>query len=122
LINDEGGRQHPNLSKAGKWVLAVAEDWIGNTQLGDKLPDFVDVRIFESHSPNFGSNSVILVKKCLLVQGGPMTQAEIETFESSQYHQSAIQVRRYDDDGKVAGLEIKPVQNYREMLQSQLLD
>jgi len=57
----------------------------------------------------------------LQVQGGPMTQAEIETFESSPYHQSAVQVRRYDDDGKVAGLDIKPVQAYRDKLQSLLL-
>jgi predicted HD phosphohydrolase len=57
----------------------------------------------------------------LEVQGGPMTQAEIEMFESSQYHQSAIQIRRYDDDGKVAGLEIKPVDSYRDKLESLLL-
>jgi len=57
----------------------------------------------------------------LLVQGGPMRQAEIETFESSPYHQSAIQIRRYDDDGKVAGLEIKPVDSYRDKLESLLL-
>jgi len=58
----------------------------------------------------------------LQVQGGAMTQAEIETFESSQYHQSAVQVRRYDDDGKVAGLNIKPVGNYRGKLESLLLN
>lgn len=57
----------------------------------------------------------------LQVQGGPMTEAEIETFESSPYHQAAIQLRRYDDDGKVAGLEIKTVQGYENMLQSLLL-
>ncbi len=56
----------------------------------------------------------------LQVQGGPMTQAEIETFESSPYHQSAVQVRRYDDDGKVAGLDIKPVGSYRDKLESLL--
>ena len=58
----------------------------------------------------------------LQVQGGPMTQTEIEMFESSPYHQYAIQIRRYDDDGKVAGLEIKPVDSYRDKLESLLLD
>jgi phosphonate degradation associated HDIG domain protein len=57
----------------------------------------------------------------LQVQGGPMTKTEIETFESSPYHQVAIQLRRYDDDGKVAGLEIKTVQGYKSTLQSLLL-
>lgn len=57
----------------------------------------------------------------LQVQGGPMTKAEIETFESSPYHQAAIQLRRYDDDGKVVGLDIKTVQGYENTLQSLLL-
>ena len=57
----------------------------------------------------------------LQVQGGPMTQTEIEMFESSPYHQSAVQVRRYDDDGKVVGLDIKSVENYRHKLESLLL-
>ncbi len=56
----------------------------------------------------------------LQVQGGPMTETEIEAFESSPYHQAAVQLRRYDDDGKVAGLDIKPVQGYQNMLQSLL--
>jgi len=56
----------------------------------------------------------------LQVQGGPMTQAEIETFESNPYHLAAIQVRQYDDDGKVAGLDIKPVGSYRDKLESLL--
>jgi len=58
----------------------------------------------------------------LQVQGGPMTQAEIETFESSPYHLAAVQIRQYDDDGKVAGLDIKPVGNYRDKLESLLLN
>ena len=57
----------------------------------------------------------------LQVQGGPMTRTEIETFESSPYHQSAVQVRRYDDNGKVAGLKIEPIANYRDKLQSLLM-
>ncbi|MCZ6469831.1 MAG: HD domain-containing protein [Gammaproteobacteria bacterium] len=56
----------------------------------------------------------------LQVQGGPMTETEIEAFESSPYHQAAVQLRHYDDDGKVAGLDIKPVQSYQNMLQSVL--
>jgi predicted HD phosphohydrolase len=57
----------------------------------------------------------------LQVQGGLMTEAEIETFESSPYHQAAIKLRRYDEDGKVSGLDIKSVQSYKNMLQSLLL-
>jgi gamma-butyrobetaine dioxygenase len=56
----------------------------------------------------------------LAVQGGPMNAAEIEGFESNPYHREAVRLRRYDDDGKVAGLTIKPVSGYRKLLESQL--
>ena len=56
----------------------------------------------------------------LKVQGGPMSPAEIETFEANPFHKDAIQLRLYDDDGKVAGLEIKPVTEYRSRLESLL--
>lgn len=57
----------------------------------------------------------------LNVQGGPMSAEEIRVFESNPYHQSAVQARRYDDDGKVAGLEIKPVSEYRNQIEALLL-
>jgi len=56
----------------------------------------------------------------LKVQGGPMNAVEVEQFEANPYHQDAVKLRLYDDDGKVAGLTIKPVTDYRAMLESQL--
>ncbi|MDH5354695.1 MAG: HD domain-containing protein [Gammaproteobacteria bacterium] len=57
----------------------------------------------------------------LEVQGGPMTEAEVAEFERNPHHQSAVKARLYDDDGKVAGLDIKPVYQYRDKLESLLL-
>lgn len=57
----------------------------------------------------------------LMVQGGPMNEAEIRGFETSPHHRDAVKLRRYDDDGKVAGLDIKPVTAYRETLTSLML-
>ncbi len=54
----------------------------------------------------------------LMVQGGPMNSAEVETFEANPWHRDAIRLRHYDDDGKVAGLAIKPIAEYRELLES----
>ena len=54
----------------------------------------------------------------LEVQGGPMNPAEITQFETSPYHQQAVKLRLYDDNGKVAGLEIKPVTEYRATLEA----
>ena len=54
----------------------------------------------------------------LKVQGGPMSPAEVEQFEANPYHKQAVKLRLYDDDGKIAGLEIKPVTEYRTTLES----
>jgi predicted HD phosphohydrolase len=57
----------------------------------------------------------------LRVQGGPMSQPEVEEFESNPHYLAAVDVRKYDDDGKVAGLDIKPVESYRDKLESLLV-
>ena len=54
------------------------------------------------------------------IQGGPMSAAEAENFEANPYHRDAVRLRLYDDDGKVAGLVIKPVVEYRQALEAQL--
>lgn len=56
----------------------------------------------------------------LNVQGGPMNAAEIARFEANPWHQDAVKLRLYDDDGKVQGLTIKPVSAYRLAMASQL--
>ena len=56
----------------------------------------------------------------LMVQGGPMTPAEVAQFEANPWHGDAVRLRLYDDDGKVAGLSIKPVTDYRATLESML--
>lgn len=57
----------------------------------------------------------------LQVQGGPMSENEITKFEANPFHRSAVKARLYDDDGKVAGLDIKPVSSYRNKLESLLV-
>jgi predicted HD phosphohydrolase len=47
-----------------------------------------------------------------------MNAAEIETFEANPHHSAAVKLRRYDDDGKIAGLTINPVTSYRQTLES----
>ena len=56
----------------------------------------------------------------LMVQGGPMNSDEVAAFEANPHHRDAVRVRRYDDDGKVAGLTIRPFGAYRDLLQSLL--
>ena len=56
----------------------------------------------------------------LMVQGGPMSAEEIRDFEARPHYREAVRLRLYDDDGKVAGLTIKPAAEYRHTLESLL--
>jgi phosphonate degradation associated HDIG domain protein len=57
----------------------------------------------------------------LRVQGGPMDRDEVRQFEARPFYREAVKLRLYDDDGKVAGLTIKPVNEYRETMAALLI-
>src|SRR5215469_15751696 len=50
------------------------------------------------------------------VQGGPMRAAEIAEFEASPYASAACQVRRWDDEAKVDGALVPPLEHYAPLL------
>lgn len=49
-------------------------------------------------------------------QGGPMTAKEVAAFEANPHHRDAIRLRAWDDAGKVDGLVVAPLDDYRAML------
>ena len=53
----------------------------------------------------------------LSLQGGPMTKDEIAAFEANPFHREAVQVRIWDDGGKVAGMTTKAFADYAGPLQ-----
>ena len=53
----------------------------------------------------------------LKLQGGPMSASEVAQFETEPFCRQAVQVRRCDDRGKIAGLEIRGLADYRLLLQ-----
>jgi phosphonate degradation associated HDIG domain protein len=48
----------------------------------------------------------------LALQGGPMSAAELAAFEAQPEHKAAVQLRRYDEQAKVKGLETPPVTHF----------
>jgi phosphonate degradation associated HDIG domain protein len=56
----------------------------------------------------------------LELQGGPYSAAEVEAFERSPYAQDAVRLRRWDDVGKIAGLETPDLEHYRPVLEAAL--
>ena len=53
----------------------------------------------------------------LQLQGGPMSPAEIAGFEAERHHLDAVRVRRWDDLGKVEGLETLNLEDYRGLIE-----
>jgi len=54
----------------------------------------------------------------LALQGGPMTEEEVGEFEANPFHREAVQVRIWDDGGKVAGMRTKAFADYASLLQT----
>ena len=52
------------------------------------------------------------------LQGGPMAAAEVARFEREPHYRAAVRVRRWDDQGKVAGLVTPPLESYRRMIEA----
>jgi phosphonate degradation associated HDIG domain protein len=50
--------------------------------------------------------------KSLALQGGPMSAEEVVAFEALPQHREAVQLRRYDEQAKVKGLETPPVAHF----------
>ena len=55
-------------------------------------------------------------KMTLEIQGGPMTDEEIFAFRNQPGHEMAVQVRVYDDRGKVNGMERPELDHYVPMI------
>ena len=53
----------------------------------------------------------------LRLQGGPMNEDEVAAFEENPNLADIIKVRHYDEAGKQAGLETRPLSHYAPMIQ-----
>ena len=54
----------------------------------------------------------------LKLQGGPMSTTEVARFEEQPCHREAVRVRRWDDQGKVAGLKTPGLREYAALIDS----
>jgi [1-hydroxy-2-(trimethylamino)ethyl]phosphonate dioxygenase len=53
----------------------------------------------------------------LKLQGGPMSASEVAHFEAEPYWRDALRVRRWDDQGKVAGLKTLALSDYAPLIE-----
>ena len=60
-------------------------------------------------------------KVSLKLQGGVMSDSETEKFTSLKFHCDAILLRKYDDEGKIPNFKMRKIENYRNLINSQLI-
>jgi phosphonate degradation associated HDIG domain protein len=53
----------------------------------------------------------------LKLQGGPMAAHEVAQFQSERYWREAVQLRHWDDQGKVAGLATAALEEYAQLIE-----
>ncbi len=56
-------------------------------------------------------------RRTLLAQGGPMTPAETDAFRADPDFAAALALRRADDAGKVIGLPVAPLRDWRSVVE-----
>lgn len=56
----------------------------------------------------------------LELQGGPFNQAQVEEFERSPYFKEAVQLRRYDEMGKIPNFQTPNLEHFRAYLEAGL--
>ena len=57
----------------------------------------------------------------LALQGGPFTSDEVAEFEMNPFWRDALRLRRWDDTGKVDGLETRLVADFADVLDACVL-
>ena len=60
-------------------------------------------------------------KVSLKLQGGIMNDNEAKEFEGNEFFESSIKLRKFDEGAKKAGLKIKSINEYKNLLVSKLI-
>ncbi len=60
-------------------------------------------------------------KVSLKLQGGIMSNNEAKKFVSLKFHDDAILLRKYDEEGKIPNIKMKKIEHYRNLINSQLI-
>ncbi len=103
---------------------AVAAEWL-RPRFGDAVADAVAGHVDAKRwlcatDPGYHDTLSAASKASLIAQGGVFSDTEADAWGSLPGADDAVRLRRWDDDGKVAGLRIPPLDHYRPLLGSSL--
>jgi len=78
-------------------------------------------RYLSAVEPDYHDALSTASKHSLDLQGGPMRANEVVAFRGLPFHEDAVQVRRWDDGGKVAGMRTMGFDEFRPLLERVLI-
>ena len=81
----------------------------------------VQAKRYLCRNKSYWNNLSKASKISLKLQGDIMTDDETKKFVSLKFHDDAIMLRKYDDDGKKINIKIKKIEEYRNLINSQLI-
>jgi phosphonate degradation associated HDIG domain protein len=126
LLHDVGHLVEDVPDDLADWIEDARHEEIGSRWLAARFPPEIsepvrlhvpakrylcatDTHYFSKLSPA----SVVTLK----LQGGPMMAFEIAQFETERYYKEAVQVRQWDDQGKIAGLVTSSIADYGALIE-----
>lgn len=125
LLHDIGHWLHSEPTDAMKRSQDDRHEEIGARYLASHFADPV-TRPIELHvaakrylcatEPDYFQKLSPASVRTLELQGGPMDNEEIADFQSIPDHQNAVAIRRWDEYGKVPGMDVPSFDAYRPLL------
>lgn len=125
LLHDIGHLlQKQGVDAADRGIDALHERigaaWLAQgfgTDVSEPVRLHVDAkRYLATREPGYAEGLSGASTQSLALQGGPMTETEADAFEAAPGFEAAISLRRYDEMGKVEGVQLTPMADYRAML------
>jgi phosphonate degradation associated HDIG domain protein len=126
LLHDIGHLLDDVPEALAEWTSDARHEEIGARWLARRFPAEVSEPV-RLHVPAkrylcaTDPNYVAMLSHASLVtlglQGGPMARGELLQFDTEDFHKEAIRVRRWDDQGKVAGLKTPGLAEYRGLIE-----
>ena len=116
------------LGQAGEWGLADHAEVAARALQPLLSPTVVEPirghvqakRYRVTVDPPYHNHLSVASQMSLTEQGGPLSADEADAFAADVFAAEAMRLRDYDDDGKIDGLAIAPLETYRNLITAAL--
>lgn len=127
LLHDIGHLLEAVPENLVDWVEDARHEEIGSRWLAARFPPEVSEpvrlhvpakRFLCATDPAYFSTLSPASVATLALQGGPMSASEVALFRTERYHRQAVEIRRWDDRGKVVGLATPDIADYGAQIEA----